>query len=147
MNNKISIHLLSTYFLPMLLIKSLFSSDLCFFRTLYSYNTTSEKKFKIFPIIHCVHIKGNKRTCNIKKHAYKLCSNTNEQQYWIYNITQNTYWHKYPITMESLHVLSRSTITWSNDMKSCSFKIFGYLEKRALIKDSLLHVIFISIII
>jgi hypothetical protein len=47
--------------------------------------------------------------------------------------------------MESLHVLCRSAITRSNGMKSCSFKIFGYLEKRALIKDSLLHVIFISI--
>lgn len=47
--------------------------------------------------------------------------------------------------MESLHVLCRSAITRSNGMKSCSFKIFGYLEKRELIKDSLSHVILLGL--
>lgn len=102
-----------------------------------------QNNFKFFPTIHCVHFKGNmSRSCYIKK---QLCNNTNEQQCLMYNITHNTYWHKYPITMESLHELCRSAITRSNGMKSCSFKIYGYLEKRELIKDSLLHVIFISI--
>jgi hypothetical protein len=43
--------------------------------------------------------------------------------------------------MASLQVLCSSAIRRTNAVKSSSFKIFGYLEKRELITDSLLHVI------
>jgi hypothetical protein len=37
-------------------------------------------------------------------------------------------------------VLCSSATRRSNAVKSCSFKIFGYLEKRELTTESLLHV-------
>jgi hypothetical protein len=41
--------------------------------------------------------------------------------------------------MASLQVLCSSANRRTNVIKSCSFKIFGYFEKRELITDSLLH--------